>query len=108
GETTGTEPGRRRRGDATDSCARPDGDEMQRLSGMDASFLYMETPTRHMHVCGVLMLDPATMSGGYSFNSIRQLIASRIHLMPQLRRRAVAVPLGVDHPVWIEDPEFDI
>ena len=47
---------------------------MQRLSGMDASFLYMETPTRHMHVSGVLILDPSTMSGGYSFDSIKQLI----------------------------------
>jgi len=81
---------------------------MQRLSGMDASFLYMETPTRHMHVSGVLVLDPTTMSGGYSFDAIRQLIASRIHLMPQLRRRAIPVPLGVDHPVWIEDPELDL
>ncbi|MBI2705967.1 MAG: wax ester/triacylglycerol synthase family O-acyltransferase [Actinobacteria bacterium] len=81
---------------------------MQRLSGMDASFLYMETPTRHMHVSGVLMLDPSTMAGGYSFEAIKDLIASRLHLMPMLRRRAVEVPLGVDHPVWIEDPDFNL
>jgi diacylglycerol O-acyltransferase / wax synthase len=80
---------------------------MQRLSGMDASFLYMETPTRHMHVSGVLILDPSTMQGGYEFARIRELIQSRIHLMPMLRRRAVAVPLGIDHPVWIEDPDLD-
>ncbi len=81
---------------------------MQRLSGMDASFLYMETPTHHMHVCGTLLLDPSTMKGGYTFDRIKDLIRSRLHLMPMLRRRVVTVPLNVDHPVWIEDPEFHL
>ncbi|MEZ5144051.1 MAG: wax ester/triacylglycerol synthase family O-acyltransferase [Acidimicrobiales bacterium] len=81
---------------------------MQRLSGMDASFLYMETPTHHMHVCGVLILDPATMADGYSFDRIKDLIRSRLHLMPMLRRRAVPVPLAIDHPVWVEDPGFSL
>jgi diacylglycerol O-acyltransferase len=39
---------------------------MERLSGMDASFLYMETPDMHMHVVGTLLLDPATMAGDSS------------------------------------------
>jgi WS/DGAT/MGAT family acyltransferase len=81
---------------------------MHRLSGMDASFLYMETPTHHMHVTGALILDPSTMKGGYSLDRIKQLIRQRIHLMSQLRRRMVSVPLGIDHPVWIEDPEFNL
>ncbi len=34
---------------------------MERLSGLDASFLYLETPAQLMHVCGVIVLDPATM-----------------------------------------------
>ncbi|WP_131823046.1 wax ester/triacylglycerol synthase domain-containing protein, partial [Mycobacteroides chelonae] len=34
---------------------------MQRLSGLDASFLYLETPTQPMHVCGVLELDTTTI-----------------------------------------------
>jgi WS/DGAT/MGAT family acyltransferase len=81
---------------------------MQRLTGMDASFLYMETPTHHMHVCGVLILDPSTMPGGWSFDRIKDLIRQRLHLMPMLRRRALVVPLGIDHPVWIEDPGFSV
>lgn len=79
---------------------------MHRLSGMDASFLYMETPTHHMHVTGALIIDPTSMHGGYSVERIKELIEARIHLMPQLRRRLVAVPLGIDHPVWIEDPDL--
>lgn len=81
---------------------------MQRLSGMDASFLYMETPTHHMHVVGVLILDPSTMQGGFSLDRVRSLIASRIHLMPMLRRRLVQVPLGLSHPLWAEDPDFTL
>lgn len=80
---------------------------MQRLTGMDASFLYMETPTHHMHVCGVLIVDP-TGSDRWSFDRLKELIRNRLHLMPMLRRRAVPVPLGIDHPVWIEDPGFSV
>ena len=52
---------------------------MHRLSGMDASFLYMETPTHHMHVTGALVLDPSTMQGGYSVERIKQLIRPEKH-----------------------------
>lgn len=81
---------------------------MQRLSGMDASFLYMETPTHHMHVVGTLILDPSGMSEPFTIEHVRHLIRTRIHLMPMLRRRIVGVPLGIDHPVWIEDPDFNL
>ena len=81
---------------------------MQRLRGMDASFFYMETPTSHMHVVGTLVLDPSTAPDGYGLGTVRDLIESRIHLMPPFRRRLVEVPLGLDHPRWIEDPDFDI
>jgi diacylglycerol O-acyltransferase / wax synthase len=79
---------------------------MQRLSGMDASFLYMETPTRPMHVVGLLTLDPAGMHGGFTTDRVKRLIQARIHLMPMLRRRLVGVPLGLNHPMWAEDPAF--
>ena len=42
-----------------DTCLRKA--EMDRLSGLDASFLYLETPAQLMHVCGLIVLDPATM-----------------------------------------------
>ena len=40
---------------------------LQRLSGLDASFLYLETSTQPLHVCSVLS-DTATIPGGYSFD----------------------------------------
>jgi WS/DGAT/MGAT family acyltransferase len=81
---------------------------MERLAGMDASFLYTETPTGHMHVTGVIVADAAQMTGGYSFERIVELVEGRLHRMQPFRRRIVEVPLAFDHPVWIEDPAFDI
>jgi len=80
---------------------------MQRLSGMDASFFYLETPSSHMHIIGVIVIDADSMPGGYSFDRIRQLYLDRLDLLPPFRRRPVFVPFGLDHPVWIEDEHFD-
>ena len=81
---------------------------MERLSGLDAAFLYLETPTHHMHVAMTMVLDPSTMPDGYSFQAIKDFIASRTDRIAPFRRRLVSVPLNLHHPVWVEDPEFDI
>jgi preprotein translocase subunit SecD len=44
---------------------------LQRLSGLDASFLYLETPSQPLHVCSVLELDASTIPGGYTFERLR-------------------------------------
>ncbi len=81
---------------------------MERLSGMDAFFLYAETPTNHMHLTLCAVLDPDGMEGGYSFERVRSHIQSRLHLVPPLRRRLVTVPLRLNHPLWVDDPDFDL
>ncbi len=81
---------------------------MQRLTGLDAAFLYLETPTHHMHVAMTMVLDPSTVPGGYSFDGLKEFIQGRLHLVPPFRRRLVEVPLNLAHPVWVEDPNFDI
>jgi WS/DGAT/MGAT family acyltransferase len=80
----------------------------ERLSGLDASFLYLETPTLHMHVAMTAVFDPGTTPGGYSYRRIRQLILDRIPLAPVFQRRLVEVPFRLGHPVWADDPQFDI
>ena len=79
-----------------------------RVSGMDAAFLEMETPTMHLHVMGVLILDPATSDGALPPERLAALFAERLHLIPPFRRRMVAVPGGLDHPRWIDDAHFDL
>jgi len=80
---------------------------MKPLSGMDASFLYMETPSQLAHVVGVLLLDP-TEGDGFSFDRVVHVLRTRLHLLPPFRRRLVPVPFDLGHPVWIEDPDFDL
>lgn len=81
---------------------------MQRLTGLDATFLYMETPSSPMHVASLIMLDPSTAPNGFSFEQARDLYSQRLDLAPPFRRRLVEVPFGIHHPIWIEDPDFDI
>jgi len=81
---------------------------MHRLSGLDASFLYLETPRAHMHVGMIAIIEADQGGGGYSFERLQELVASRIHLVPPFRRRLLRVPFDLHHPVWIEDPDFDI
>ncbi|MFM7069750.1 MAG: WS/DGAT/MGAT family O-acyltransferase [Actinomycetes bacterium] len=81
---------------------------MERLSGMDATFLYIETPAGHMHVAMVGIYDVSTMPEGYSFDRIKAHIAERLQVVPPFRRRLVEVPFQFHHPVWVEDPNFNL
>ena len=81
---------------------------MKRLSGLDAGFVYMETPNNHMHVAATCVFDPSEIEGGWSFERLRELISSRLHQVPPFRRRLLTVPFELHHPVWVEDPDFDI
>lgn len=81
---------------------------MQRLSGLDASFLYLETPAQLMHVCSILELDTSTMPGGYTFDRLRDALSLRIKATPQLREKIADNRFNLDHPVWVEDNDFDL
>ena len=81
---------------------------MDRLSGLDASFLYLESSSQLLHVCGVIVLDPETIPGGYSFGAFKDELERRIEGVPMFHRKLKQVPLGIDHPVWVTDDEFDI
>ena len=81
---------------------------MERLSGLDATFLSIETPQGHMHVSMVSVWDAATMPGGYEFAKVRDLIESRLPRVPSFRRRLREVPFNLHFPVWVEDPDFDL
>jgi diacylglycerol O-acyltransferase / wax synthase len=81
---------------------------MQRLSGLDASFLYLETPSQPMHVCSIIELDTSTMPGGYAFDRLREALTLRLKAMPQFREKLANSPLNLDHPVWVDDENFDV
>ncbi len=81
---------------------------LQRLSGLDASFLYLETPSQPLHVCSILELDASTIPGGYTFDRLRDELALRVKAIPSFRERLANSFLNLDHPVWVEDEHFDI
>ncbi len=81
---------------------------MQRLSGLDASFLYLETSSQLLHVCGLIVLDPDTVPGGYDFDSFKRRLEERVRDVPMFNRKLKQVPLGIDHPVWVRDEDFDV
>jgi len=81
---------------------------VERLAPTDAWFLYLENPSVQMHVTGLLVLDPSTAGDDFGFDTVRRHYAERTHLIPAFHHRLVEVPLGVDHPVWVDDEHFDI
>jgi len=81
---------------------------MQRLTGLDASFLYLETSSQPMHVCSIMELDTSTMPGGYTFDRLRDALSLRIEAMPEFREKLANSPLNLDHPVWVDDDNFDV
>lgn len=82
---------------------------MRQLTGLDAQFLAMETPSQYGHVGGLAILDPSTTaSGRLELADVQQLISERLPLVPPFRWKLVEVPLGLDYPYWIDDESFDL
>lgn len=81
----------------------------ERLTALDASFLYLERPAMHMHVGGVSVLDPSTCGQGrLRFEDVRDLMTSRLHLAPRFHQRVTEVPFHLGLPLWVDDPAFDL
>ena len=76
---------------------------LERLTTIDASFLYLEESDAPMHVAGVLLLEAP--AGG--LDAIASLVEARLPLVPRYRQRVVEVPGRLADPVWADDPEFD-
>jgi WS/DGAT/MGAT family acyltransferase len=81
---------------------------MERLSGLDAFFLYMETPTQPLNVCCVLELDTSTIPGGYTYGRFRAALAKHVTAVPEFRMKLADTQLNLDHPVWVDDENFQL
>lgn len=76
----------------------------ERLSALDAAFLYMEDRNAHMHVGGLCVFDGPPPSHG----ELLQHVESRLAAVPRYRQRLAFVPLGQGRPVWVDDAQFDL
>ncbi|MEP6797958.1 MAG: wax ester/triacylglycerol synthase family O-acyltransferase, partial [Lapillicoccus sp.] len=77
-----------------------------RLSSLDASFLYLEEPTTSMHVGSVMVFD--TPEDGFDHEQLTALVARHIAGYPRFRQKVREVPGRLANPVWVDDESFDI
>src|SRR5246127_373677 len=82
-------------------------DAMDRLSALDASFLYGETPESPMHVAGLAIFEPLPADTEV-FAAFRNHLKSRLHLAPFFQRKLALAPIQLDHPVWAQDDNLDL
>jgi WS/DGAT/MGAT family acyltransferase len=78
------------------------------MAALDAKFLYSETSTAHMHTIKVAVSDVSADRDGFSYDNLTEVLRHLLVRLPAFRRRIVSVPGGLDHPVWVEDPEFEL
>jgi hypothetical protein len=72
----------------------------ERLSALDASFLYLERPAMHMHVAALAVLDPSTRPAGrLRLEDVAGVMAARLHLIRRFRQKVLTVPLDLALPV---------
>jgi len=82
---------------------------MRQLTSLDAQFLAIEDGRHYGHVSGLAIYDPSLAPDGVlDAERVRATLAERIHLLPPFRWRLAEVPLGLDHPYWVDDERFDL
>jgi diacylglycerol O-acyltransferase len=77
---------------------------LDRLTGLDASFLHLERDAVHMHVAGCMIFEGQAPT----YDELVEQIVSRLHLVPRYRQRLAFVPFGQGRPVWVDDPHFNV
>ena len=77
-----------------------------RLTSLDASFLYMEESTTPMHVGSVMVFQPR--DEGFDYDRLVSLISTRIAFVPRYRQRVREIPGRLANPVWVDDEDFDV
>lgn len=81
---------------------------MRQLSGLDASFLYLETAEMPMHVGALHLFELPPGYDGDFLADLRAHIAARLPLVPALRRRLAWMPLNLAAPAWVDaEPDLE-
>src|SRR5665213_1638428 len=100
--TIGLKRQKRRQGAGWTVRGRKNMSDAKKLSSMDASFLYLETPEMPMHVGSMAIFRLPENYNGNFFEDFKAMIASRLHVAPILKARLQKAPLDIDHPSWVD------
>ncbi|MEA2349663.1 MAG: diacylglycerol O-acyltransferase / wax synthase [Thermoleophilaceae bacterium] len=76
----------------------------ERLTGLDASFLHLESDSSHMHVAGVMLFEGSPPE----HDELVEALSRRLHLVPRYRQKLAFVPLGQGRPRWVDDPHLNL
>jgi WS/DGAT/MGAT family acyltransferase len=85
-------------------------DGYERLGVQDKTFLDLERPNEPQHIAAVTVFDAGRLArpdGGVDIQRVRDYVASRLHRLPRYRQRLAWIPVE-RHPVWVDDPHFQI
>ena len=82
--------------------------EQQQLSGIDASFLYLETPETPMHVAGLTYFELPPGFEGSFYRHFRRFFESRLHTIPIFSKRLAPSLYDLDHPGWVDADDLDL
>ena len=74
---------------------------MKQLGGIDATFLYMETPETPMHVAGLTLYEPPANLSGSFYDHFKEFFVTRMHLAPIFEKRLARTVLELDHPATV-------
>ncbi len=80
---------------------------MKQLTGLDLSFLLMDTDHTYGHVNGLSIYDRPSKDFD-PFTAVRDRMKVMVSHLEPLRRKVVEVPLSLDRPYWVEDANFDL
>ena len=75
----------------------------EQISGQDATFLYAESASSPMHIATLTIVEDSL-----KFSDFKEIVASKLHLIPKFRKRLLNVPMNLDYPYWVDDPNFDL
>ena len=78
------------------------------LSGLDAGFLYIETPEAPMHVGALALFAYPESIDGSLIEHVRAHLAGRLHLSGVLNQRLALMPFDLGHPIWVNADEIDL
>nr|WP_186307109.1 wax ester/triacylglycerol synthase domain-containing protein [Mesorhizobium amorphae] len=81
---------------------------MKQLGGIDATFLYMETPETPMHVAGLTLYEPPADLPSSFYDHFKEFFLTRMHLAPIFEKKLARTVLELDHPAWVDAGEIDI
>ncbi|MFO1196650.1 MAG: wax ester/triacylglycerol synthase family O-acyltransferase [Burkholderiaceae bacterium] len=81
---------------------------MEHLSGVDATFLHLESPEMPMHVAGLYVMELPEGYQGDFYEDVKAHVARRMHLVPVFERKLAQIPFELANPVWVHDDDIDL